>query len=278
MKTPLIIYHSPCQDGFTAAWACWLVHPDWEFVPGVHGLTVPIEDMVGRDVYFLDFSYKAPVMEQVINAARSVTVLDHHVSAQADLAPLFESGSIVGKFDMTHSGAYPAWQSFQPGTEVPQFVKYVEDRDLWKFRYAETREVCDAIFSHDYSFPLWSSLRDACDDDDSLHQLVNEGVAIGRKQAKDIYELLSQIKYTTIIDGVEVPIANLPYMYASEAGHILSEFAPFAATYYFDGDHYKFSLRSSENGLDVSKVAAKFGGGGHAHASGFQISRMEDLR
>jgi nanoRNase/pAp phosphatase (c-di-AMP/oligoRNAs hydrolase) len=33
-----------------------------------------------------------------------------------------------------------------------------------------------------------------------------------------------------------------------------------------------FSLRSSENGgLDVSAVAALFGGGGHKHAAGFRV-------
>ena len=277
-KVPLVVYHSPCMDGFTAAWACWLKHPDWEFVPGVHGAVIPTEKFEDRDVYFLDFSYKRPVMQKIVAAASLVYVFDHHVSAKDDLAPLYEIGSIVGRFDLNHSGAYLAWRFFHSGEDVPQFVKYVEDRDLWKFRYAETREVCDAIFSHDYSFQLWSSLREACDDDDRLHQLVNEGVAIGRKQAKDIAELLSQIKHRLFIDGISVPAANLPYMYASEAGHIMSEYAPFAATYYFDGDYYKFSLRSSENGLDVSKVAAKFGGGGHAHAAGFQVRSLEDLR
>jgi oligoribonuclease NrnB/cAMP/cGMP phosphodiesterase (DHH superfamily) len=266
------------MDGFTAAWACWLKHPDWEFVPGVHGTVIPTEKFEDRDVYFLDFSYKRPVMEAIIKVAKSVFVIDHHVTAKEELSPLFENGSVTGLFNMSRSGAHLAWKWFHDGEEIPQLILFVEDRDLWKFQYTETRPVCDAIFSHDYSFETWNQLRKQCDGYDNWSVLVNEGLAIGRKQAKDLKELLAQIKYKGFIDGLCVPMANLPYQYSSDAGHEMAKDAPFAATYYFDGDYYKFSLRSSENGLDVSKVAAKFGGGGHAHAAGFQVSRLEDLR
>ena len=33
----LVLYHYPCQDGFTAAWAVWRSSPDWEFYPAKHG-------------------------------------------------------------------------------------------------------------------------------------------------------------------------------------------------------------------------------------------------
>lgn len=39
----------------------------------------------------------------------------------------------------------------------------------------------------------------------------------------------------------------------------------------------KYSLRSVPNGgIDVSEIAAKFGGGGHKHAAGFKIA-LSDL-
>jgi nanoRNase/pAp phosphatase (c-di-AMP/oligoRNAs hydrolase) len=42
-------------------------------------------------------------------------------------------------------------------------------------------------------------------------------------------------------------------------------------TYYDTEDNRKYSLRSVEGGVDVSEVAALFGGGGHKHAAGFKI-------
>ena len=43
MTTPdVCIYHSPCQDGFGAAWAVWRRYGDAvRYVPGVHGADVP---------------------------------------------------------------------------------------------------------------------------------------------------------------------------------------------------------------------------------------------
>jgi oligoribonuclease NrnB/cAMP/cGMP phosphodiesterase (DHH superfamily) len=276
LSKPLVIYHSNCQDGFTAAWAVWLSHPDWEFYPGVHGEPPP--DVTGRVVYMVDFSYKRPVLLEIAEHAESITILDHHKTAAADLDGIeFCSNKIEVKFDMDKSGARLAWECFHPREDVPNFVTFVEDRDLWRFTYDETRPICAAIFSHDYSFEQWSKFNRLCQGYDGWMTLVKEGEAIERKQQKDIAELLPKLTYNLTIGGTEVPAVNLPYQYASDAGHILSKDAPFAAVYYFDGKHYKFSLRSGENGADVSEIAKRYGGGGHKHAAGFQVISLEDL-
>jgi len=46
---------------------------------------------------------------------------------------------------------------------------------------------------------------------------------------------------------------------------------PFAACYWDTPEGRVFSLRSREDGADVSEIAKKYGGGGHAHASGFRV-------
>ena len=38
-----------------------------------------------------------------------------------------------------------------------------------------------------------------------------------------------------------------------------------------------FSLRSTEEGLDVSEIAKQYGGGGHKHASGFRVPYGHEL-
>jgi nanoRNase/pAp phosphatase (c-di-AMP/oligoRNAs hydrolase) len=77
-----------------------------------------------------------------------------------------------------------------------------------------------------------------------------------------------------VIAGVEVPTASLPYTMASDAGEIMAKDHPFAATYYDTKEHRAFSLRSTVGiGLDVSKIAEYYGGGGHTNASGFKVPR-----
>jgi uncharacterized protein len=99
------------------------------------------------------------------------------------------------------------------------------------------------------------------------------GHAIMRAKDKDTREL-SENKFKLNIAGHEVWAVNVPYTFSSDMGHLLGKGEPFAATYYFDGKDYIFSLRSDDNGLDVSEIAKKFGGGGHKHAAGFKVQSM----
>lgn len=286
---PLVIYHSPCMDGFTAAWAMWLKYPDAEFVQGVYGQEPP--NCLGRDVYLLDFSYKRQIMDQVIAVATSVYVLDHHKSAELDLAGL-ESywhnnalHHVTIKFDMTKSGARLAWEWFHPNTEVSLFVKLVEDRDLWRFNLPDSKAMNAAFFSYEYDFQRWNDLCGCAGDSVEYQELLTEGHAIERKHMKDVKELIAKLQHERYFRRVspglldDIPCANLPYTMASDAAGLMAENAPFAATYYQDAEgFYVFSLRSrAEDGADVSQIATQYGGGGHKHAAGFRIKSLEDL-
>lgn len=75
------------------------------------------------------------------------------------------------------------------------------------------------------------------------------------------------------IDKYYVPTVDCPYELASEVGHLLCKNYPdreFAALRVHSQSGTSYSLRSN-NGFDVSAVAAKFGGGGHAGAAGFRV-------
>jgi nanoRNase/pAp phosphatase (c-di-AMP/oligoRNAs hydrolase) len=260
-----------------------------EFYPGVYGEAPP--DVTGRDVILVDFSYKAPVIAEMGDKARTILILDHHKSAQAELEGLAVAEATWEEhlescgdsrhtcalektgvqFDMSHSGAVLAWRYFHPGKYIPRMLLHVEDRDLWRFHLAQTRAITAAIFSREYDFKTWSALATACNDTVRRAQLEEEGNAILRKQDKDVAELIENTRRVTTIGGYKVPVANIPYTLASDAGNKMSVGHPFAATYY-DGRVFRhFSLRSQEDGVDVSEVAQKYGGGGHARAAGFQV-------
>jgi oligoribonuclease NrnB/cAMP/cGMP phosphodiesterase (DHH superfamily) len=261
-----VIYHGNCQDGFTAAWACWLEHPDWEYVPGKYGEAPP--DVTGQDVYLLDFSYKRPVILEMAAKAKSITILDHHKTAEADLVDLPENVSVT--FDMEKSGARLAWEYFHPTEFSPNIVGHVEDRDLWRFKNPNTKAYSAALFAEPYTFEAWDYFTLH-----SMNEILTAGEAILKKQAKDTNELL-QNKFRIVVKGQEVWTANLPYTFASDAANLLAEGEPFGSTYYFDGKDYVFSLRSKENGADVSEIAKQFpGGGGHKHSSGFKVPMEE---
>ena len=268
----LCIYHANCADGFTAAWAVWKKHPDTEFVPGFYGKEPP--NCAGRDVVMVDFSYKRDVLLQIAAVANSVLILDHHKSAQADLVDL--PANVIAVFDMERSGAMMAWQHYHPERYPSELVFHVQDRDLWLFKYEKTRAFQANLFSYEYTFENWDMVDSICDDECRYHQFIAEGEAIERKHFKDVKELIRAAMYRSVVGGVEVPTLNCPYFYSSDAGHAMCQGEPFAACYYDTGTHRVFSLRSAENGgLDVSVIAASFGGGGHKHAAGFQLALSE---
>ena len=287
MKPDICIFHMPCADGFTAAWAIWRKWPDIEFVDGVYGQPAP--DVKGKHVLIVDFSYKFPVLAALGLEAASITILDHHKSAEADLMPFsveelvsierLTDGEYCAQhtglpvqalFDMTKSGAMLAWEYAHPDVPAPTIVHAVQDRDLWKFELHGTREIAATLFSHPYDFEVWDDLAQTMQSPTGLAHMIAQGEAIERKHHKDIAELLAITTRSMVISGYTVPVANLPYTMSSDAANALAKHNRFGACYYDNAEGKRvFSLRSTDDGIDVSEVAVMYGGGGHKRAAGF---------
>lgn len=266
MTRPLCIYHAHCADGFTSAWILhrrYMGHID--FHPGVY--QDPPPDVRGRDVIFVDFSYKRPVMERILQEATQVFILDHHKTAIDDLQGLPFTEAI---FDTERSGAGITWEWAFPSSVMPALVQYVQDRDLWRFELYRSRDVNACIFSFDYTFENWDYLDRAIAD--CFGDVVREGAAIERKHHKDVAELVKVTMRTMDIGGYAIPVANVPYTLTSDAGHLMAHRGfPFAVCYWDTPEGRVFSLRSTHTGHDVGVIAAQYGGGGHRHAAGFRI-------
>ena len=265
----LCIYHANCADGFGAAWVVRraLGEENVEFYRGKHGDLPP--DCTGRDVIIVDFSYKRDVMLTLAEEANSVLVIDHHKTAAESLVDL-----PYCRFDMDHSGAMLTWMHYFHDEEPPALLKHIEDRDLWRFKLSGTREIQAALFSYHYDFQVWDDLMM----DTGMWLLQHEGEVLERKHFKDIGELLKVTKRIMIIGDHEVEVANLPYTMSSDAGHILAQTNPFGACYYDTPTGREFSLRSTDEGVDVSQIALMYGGGGHRNAAGFKVTFEQALQ
>lgn len=266
MNKVLCIYHSNCTDGFGAAWAVRRALGEGvEFYPGQYGEAPP--DVFGRDVVIVDFSYKRDVLLEMAQTARRITILDHHKSAAEDLMGIDNiAPKITVVFDMDRSGAGLTWDYFHRDTPRPELINHIEDRDLWRFNLPGTKAVAACLFSYPYDFDVWDKLMST-----PIEELALEGEAILRKQEKDIERLIESSTSRMSIVGYDVPCVNTA-LYISEIGNILSKGEPFAVCYYDTATRRHYSLRSSENGLDVSEIAKHFGGGGHRAAAGFSIT------
>lgn len=263
----LCIYHGNCADGFGAAWSMHHNMPkaNIEFWPAKYeDGESDIPNVRGRIVYMLDFSYKRNVMNYMLQESETFCLLDHHKSAVEELKGIDDPRSGRINLDMNRSGAMMAWDYFSKGAKPPRLIEHIQDRDLWRFKLPGTREIQAALFSYPYDLDVWDTLM--ITDPERLRE---EGVSIERKHFKDIAEWLPVCTRLMMIGGHTVPVANMPYTQASDAGHILAKGQPFAATYFDTPKGRKFSLRSQEDGMDVSEIARSYGGGGHKNAAGF---------
>jgi len=264
----ICIYHSNCLDGFGAAWVVRkALGNEVEFHKGIHQQPPP--DVTGLHVFLVDFSYKKAVLEDMLKTAASITILDHHVSAEKDLSELLISGEIKGLFDMDKSGAMLAWEWFYPQQQAPKLIGHIQDRDLWQFKLDGTREIYSALSSYPYDFEVWDKLMASSEHE--LGALKRDGQAIERRLQKDVKELIASGVRRMSIGGYDVPVLNASSAYVSDAGNIMSVGEPFAACYWDHPDGRSFSLRSREEGIDVAEVAKKYGGGGHKNAAGFTV-------
>src|SRR5690606_8117362 len=94
-----------------------------------------------------------------------------------------------------------------------------------------------------------------------LSELICEGEAIERKHHKDVAELVNVCRRTMTIGGIEVPVASLPYTLTSDAGHkMATEHPSRIGVCYWDTERGRvFSLRSTDDGPDVSEIATQYG-------------------
>lgn len=259
MTKRIVVFHDKCHDGITALWVAKQRWPDAEPYAGNYDVPPDLDRLRGADVVLIDFSWKRAPLLAVKSVAASLRVIDHHKTAQADLA-----GTEGCDFDMERSGAGLAWDLLIGGTRPP-LIDYVEDRDLWRFRLPRCREVHAAC----NSYPLTLDTRDALMRR-GADELAVEGAGILRYHERLIESALEHAT-TLTVGGYTVPAIACPTIeLSSDLGCALAKGAPFAVVFIDRPDGSRLhSLRSAPDGLDVGEIAKALGGGGHKHAAGF---------
>jgi len=257
-----VIYHANCTDGFGAAYSAWkLLGNRTEYYACKHGTPPP--DVKDKNVVILDFSFDNATIKKMIEDSNSLLVIDHHKSAMVELHDISNT-----YFDMTKSGAMLAWEWFHPGKEPPKFIRYIQDRDLWKWELDYSKEFSAAFDMVPFEFEEFEKF----EDDSVFDDAVKRGsyiLAYSKTVIKKVCEKAVKRKYK----GMKVMVVNSSH-WMSEIGARLAPDCDFAVIWYYDHEDRinKISLRAFHDAVDVSEIAKRFGGGGHKKASGFQIS------
>lgn len=223
---PLILYHDNCPDGFTAAWVAWRTMGDKaEYRAVNYGQEAPIDAALGRHVYLVDFSFSREILDRLADSAASVTIFDHHKTAQADLDN-WARGRVI--FDMDRSGAGITWDELNPGGATwlgvrPQLISYVEDRDLWRWALPDSREISEFVFSVERTFKEWDQL--AVGLEHYFEQIVEAGKALLRAKRVRVATICKNGVQWLMLGSHSIPIVNTAWDF-SEIGEYLCEQFP----------------------------------------------------
>ncbi len=286
----LIISHNGCPDGWCAAYIAKVRYPEAEILLLNHGIDVEpvLEKIYGKDVLMTDYSLRTRELNDRANElAKSFRILDHHESAERVLA-----GAPYAYFDMKRSGAGLTWdflfgyESFNSktfdtpleglsagskGLPRPWWVNYTEDQDLWNWKLEKSQEVNAYLMTQPRTIEAW----------DKIIKLLKEDVLTLGEGARAYIEyytrsVVAEAQSGTFnIEGtpLSVKVLNVSYVGVSEAGNALAkqEGVDVAVLWFERGDGIiQFSLRGTGK-FNCSKIAQRFGGGGHQNAAGFQL-------
>lgn len=287
----IVIYHGSCPDGITGAWPFWRENHDRierglvTFIGCTHGQTPP-DSIDGKNVIIIDFCFPRSVLISMSKVAKSILVLDHHISAQRDLDGLTEVYQI---FDMNRSGAQLAWDYVYPGTERPWFVEVVADRDLWKWEYPYSRPICKYLFYAGYY--AWDKLEElqSLTPAPTIRTMTRRGQKILDREEREIATICSRAVVTefTVPSGakyrVKLATCTSPTLRSDVGNRLAMDGCDFSATWQYDFllDEWWISLRTASSDIDLSKICSQFvRGGGHKKAAGFAIfgSKGEKLQ
>ena len=270
-------------DGFCGAWVLKtavesgkLANPDPTFeifaVDYVKGFPMDIVDK-DETVFIVDYSIEPAQMDELLKKTSEVYWIDHHASALEKFEGYDKE--IKGLRDTDYASCENCYR-FVMGEDapLPEVVKMVGDFDTWRWQELDNRDA--------YQFILGISIQNLPPDtgcwetfEENPRKYVAFGKVIDAAKLEEFRGLHEKMFVVDDFEGHKALVLNAPArgFFAFEERTDLDDYEVFLM-YHRNDDKYQFSIFSQNESPDVSKIAAKLGGGGHAGAAGFVLEEM----
>lgn len=293
MSNILVIYHNNCVDGLAAAWVCskhLAENNNVTYLPYNYHTSFPVNQLKDcNEIYIVDFSFPLIEMESILldYPTKYFTLIDHHETAK-ELGKLRYHHNFNFRFSIEHSGCVLTHYEFEDA-EPCLLLQYIQDRDLWTYKLLHSKAINAYIRSLKPSF---SDLDTLClelqDNDVWFDNIVKQGQLIFDEQYQFICSAIEDSKVFTIQFGNYIaPCVQLPKPTNGLTSEIIEALylrynSNYAVGYSYIENNTKirFEFRSprTEFGLDVSKLAKQYNGGGHRNSSGtvLLLSELKD--
>lgn len=288
----LVIYHSPCYDGFASAWVFHHYSEDFadpiEYKPMNYNQEIHLTRNYNY-IFVVDFSFDKDVIHTILknNVNKKLIILDHHKTAKENLLPLAKKRNkkldIV--FDMERAGCQITWDYvsdflYHKKIHRPKILDYIADRDLWQWKMPFSKQI-NMYLAENKCMTKFDKF-DRAIEEWNIMSMRNQGKQLLDIQQKTIKKLINKHCYYGTIQGQSCFIVQST-MYVSEIGDYLLNYSKtkrlgvnIVCIYYYDCEngYFRFSLRSKD--IDITPICREFQGGGHENAGGCMLSH-DDL-
>ena len=229
-------------------------------------------------VYIVDYSFTVnnrEKLDKILEITDNVIWVDHHRSSIELINSYPTYKKIKGVVKEGISGAALSYMYLHKKTfnDIPKYLKLISDYDCWIYEFGdESRYFKCFIDSVDYKpfAEVWGELNHDTDDL-LLTQYIDEGRTIKRYLDYEYKRVRESQAYELNVEGHKALVINAD----GNSWLFGDEFSKYelCMLWVYDGNIYNYSLYSDQtksSPLDVSKIAEKYGGGGHPGASGVQ--------
>jgi oligoribonuclease NrnB/cAMP/cGMP phosphodiesterase (DHH superfamily) len=273
----ICIYHKNCTDGTFSASVLLKKFKNCKLFPLEHGYSEEEFEEILKEVdenttvYITDFSLRKDDLKKLLENAKEVVNIDHHIGVKDQLEEIAkENPKFKFYFDNDSSGASLTWKVLFGEDNIPEIIKLVEDKDLWKWRYGDRTK-----YANLYLYMMANKPEEVLQYlDTDPEEIIEKGKIIAIFVDYLINKFIEKAEPTLIKIGDYVVKAFNTGNFQSEIGNILAQkLGEAVALFSIKGYEVRFSFRSVEGQKPTSLELAKLlGGGGHKHAAGAMVT------
>lgn len=228
-------------------------------------------------VFVVDFGFKKEEMIQLNNKVELYWI-DHH---KTNIDWVKKNNFICSGgqlFSNKCAACELVWNYCYPNKKLPESVKLLSLYDVWDHRDINTlyfqygmRSIDDIAPSNDKQIiNFWNNVLN----DDILHSIIDDGITCYNFEMIQNKKIAKEMAYVKEFEKLTAVVINKPYSNSKVFDSVYDEnIHDIMILFGYKNGKYKYSLYS-KNDIDVSKIAKKYGGGGHKHAAGFISNKL----
>lgn len=288
----MLIIHHYDLDGRASAAIIKSIYSEAKTYEINYGEEIPWEDIKDNDVYIVDFSFELEDMKRALKEAKSLTWIDHHLSAIKKLDSISDQIQGLRDIEETYAGCELTWQYMCFDEPMPRVINLLgrydvhdyADPTVLPFQYAMRTKETDPK----NAMNLWINLLNNQDDpgeidflelekENMVEDIIEEGRPIERFIENRNLEFVKNNAVCVILSGYKFLAVNT-YLDNSNALEKVFTAGKWDAmmVFYRKSGGWSVSMYNGDHAtaVDCSEVAKKYGGGGHKDAAGFLCEKL----